>query len=179
MIFNPSKKSQRALASHDFIVSIDRLLGPGETQSLVMGVDAVKGLSDAKTNVIYHRANGLESTVLTPFPGLSKAENITLEGIYLADMADLKALQDWHDEVKGKKLVSLGDYKRIITIKHLARDLDGNDLLKDNKEISVKRKFVVKDAFITKLSVGDLDANSPNFATWSIEIAFSDMEIQG
>jgi hypothetical protein len=129
--------------------------------------------------VIRHRSSGISDASKTPYPGLSEAGNITLEGIYLADLSDLKALQNWDDQCKGRAaILSLGGYRREVTIKHLARASEEQvDYLSLNQELPVTRQEVYRNCMVVAMNLGDLDGQSSNMATWTLEIAFEEMEV--
>jgi len=173
MVFDPKKKSLRGLTNFDFVVQIDNIYNTLDNEIINMGVDAVRGLGDPRTNVVRHRADGLMSSVMGAHPGLSTAENVTLEGIYLADLNDLKVLKKWHNQCMGKETVDvLGGFRREITIKHMSRAAETqNNFLQDVQQFSLQNCICVR------LGLGDLDSNAEGFATWTMEIAFDDFVI--
>jgi hypothetical protein len=143
-----------------------------------MGIDKVSGLSTSVINMIYHRESGLSDTAQTPYPGLSKAGTVTMEGIYLGDLRDVKPLEQWHKQCKGEVPAGvLGGYRRNITIRHQARGTDNVDHLSRNKNLPATKQFVLRDAVCKSLKIGDLDANSQDFAKWSMEVEFREMDV--
>ena len=175
MLYSEKNKHEHALGNFDFVVSISTPSGLGE--ELFMGVDAVKGLNDATTNVIWYRESGVGNTTKTPYAGLSQMSAVTIEGVYMADLADLKKLQDWHKECKGEKAGgSLNGYRRHITITHTDRGIGSADLF-EQASLPKKRQIVLRDCICTKLSLGDLDSNNQAFAMWTIEVMPKDLEV--
>ena len=104
MIYFQGSKTTRGVAAHDFLVQIDPFSGPSkETPALVMGIDRYSGLSNASINMIKHRGNGLANTAKTNYAGLRESGVVTFEGVWLADMNDVKALQFWYDQVARQR----------------------------------------------------------------------------
>lgn len=114
-----------------------------------------------------------------PFPGLSQASPVTMEGLYLADLSAVKVLRDWYAECKGQITPTiLGGERRDISIIHTAVGPEGNDVLSKNKTLPKQRQFILRDAICTGLTIGDMDENTQtNFATWTIEIQYRDMDV--
>jgi len=150
-----------------------------QVKKCLCGIDAVRGRGRSKTNVIRHRSSGLSDSSKTPFPGLSEAGNITLEGIYLADLNDLRLLQNWDSQCKGRApILSLGGYRREITVKHIARAAETQtDFISLNQDLPITKQEVYRNCMCVALMLGDLDGQNANFATWTLEIAYEEMEI--
>lgn len=150
-----------------------------QAKNCLCGIDAVRGRGRAKTNMIYHRSSGLSDASKTPYPGLSQAGNITLEGIYLADLNDLRKIQAWDNECKGRTVPSFtGGYRRELTVKHLARASEEQiDFISSDEELPVTKQEVYRNCIVVGFMLGDLDGQSANMATWTLEIAYEEMEV--
>lgn len=141
---------------------------------LELGVDAVRGLGDARTGVIRHRTSGVSATTQTPYPGLSTPDSVTLEGSWFYDMNDIERLDGWRKQVKGDIIPSAieGIY-RDVTI-HLTVD---NEMLVD---IFTGGKVIkLLNAIAVRFSFSDFDINSPAFSSWSLELEYEEMQILG
>jgi hypothetical protein len=169
-----TKRSEIPVGNFAFEVKIIGV-SEGEEIKLELPVDAVRGLGDGRTSVIRHRSNGFSADTQTPYPGISTPDDVTLEGSWLYDMADLKLLQEWRNQVKGALNISaFGGIYRDVTIHPQAINDDLN-VVEDFPSASSHIKLI--NAIATRLTVADFDINAPAVSSWSLELAFEDMVI--
>lgn len=167
------QRSLTPVGNFSFVV---RILGAGDEGNIDLNlpVDAVRGVGDGRTSVIRHRPNGFSATTQTPFPGLSVPDSVTLEGSWLYDMADLKKLQEWRDQVKGKlQVAQIGGIYRDITVHPIIRD-------ENQSQVGEQSTFMrLTNCIATRLSIADFDVNSPQVSNWQLEVEFEDLTVLG
>jgi hypothetical protein len=172
---NKSKRSGNAVGNFNFKVEIISATGEAGPQ-LVLPVDAVRGLGDAKTNVIRYRSGGLANVTSRPYPGLSpNPPPCTIEGTYLFDLGDIKELAAWRDQVKGKVLSDGISYFRDIMVVPDSADFDSLGVAVP--EI-VGTSIILRNCICVALNLADFDINSPAVSSWSMEIEYEEMEIK-
>lgn len=170
---NLKKRSDTPAGNFGFHVKIFGVTD-ADTVELELPVDAVRGLGDGRTSTIRHRPNGFSATTQTPFPGLSVPDAVTLEGSWLYDMGDLRKLQSWRDQVKGKLLPgAIGGIYRDITIHPTADNEFQNTVITGDGTLRLSNCIAVR------LTVADFDINAPAVSNWSLEVEFEDMSVLG
>lgn len=82
-------------------------------------------------------------------------------------------------------VINFDDDRRIITIMHMARGPESNQLYPDSKgdfiqqdELLVSKRFVLKDCLIQKLSISDGDTSSEGFSKWTIDVAYTSFTVE-
>lgn len=172
MPFDAKKRSGTGVGNFNFNVRIYEQNG-GENPVLTLPADAVRGLGDGRTTVMRHRMSQVGWSTLTPYPGLSTPDAVTIEGSFLFDFADLKNLQDWRDQAKGKigGPDVVAGYFRSISVMPASLDTDADGV---QSEI-LGGEIRLVNAIPVRLSFSDFDINSPAIMSWSLEVEYEDM----
>lgn len=168
---NTSQRTKKPIASHSFELKI---LGVDGDLPLVYAVDAVRGLGTAKTNIIRFRNGAISDTTTTPYSGISTPDPVTLEGVVSFDMADLKELETWADQVKGKATSAFvgGEY-RDVTIEAVVR----NKWAQTISGVTGAGKLKLTNCLLTGLSVSDFDINASEVSTYTLTLEYQEMEV--
>jgi hypothetical protein len=175
------KRSTNAVGNYKFHVTmfttgVDGGAGK-QTPVLDLPVDAVRSLGDSRTNIMRHRVHPESEAVTTPYPGISTAEAITLEGTFLFELDDVIKLQQWRQQARGVSDLGLevpgeinGYLRDIIAVPYSPTvDSDGGE-----SEV-LAGEFKLINCVPVKLSISDLDHNAAAVCNWSLEIEYEQM----